>query len=310
SGRVFPRGQQAAAPLRRWVSRLRTAGVSFHARHRLERIAPGELIFRETPTGTLVTARARVVVLALGGASWPETGSDGTWPAMLAGAVPAIRLEPWQAANCGWEVAWDPRVLAAAEGQPLKNIAAAAGGVRVTGEALITRYGLEGGTLYQLGRELRAALPSPCLEIDFKPDTFAERLLHKLPSSAQSWDDIARYLKLSPAARAVLQHQNPPAADPPDQRTVVSAIKRFPLALHGPRPVAEAISSAGGVRWEELDEALMLRRMPGVFVAGEMIDWEAPTGGYLLQGCFATGTRAGQAAARWLAVNPGTPPSA
>ncbi len=311
SGRVFPRGQQAATLLRRWVSRLRAAGVAFHVGHRLEKIAPGELILRETHTGAPVEVRAPVIVLALGGASWPQTGSDGTWPAVLANAAPGLAVEPWQAANCGWAVAWDERVLSAAEGQPLKNIAATAGGTRVTGEALITRYGLEGGTLYQLGRELRS---SPHLEIDFKPGTTAERLLARLPPAARSWEEIARHLKLSPAARAVLQFQRGPAEEPSDRQAVVAAVKRCPLVLRGPRPVAEAISSAGGVRWDELDETLMVRRLPGVFAAGEMIDWEAPTGGYLLQGCFATGTRAGQAAARWLETrgrrfSPRTPPS-
>ncbi len=309
SGRVFPRGQQAAVLLRAWVARLRRTGVAFHACHRLENIAPEpaadgrrEVSFREMRTGTVVTARARAVVLALGGASWPETGSDGTWPKTLVAAAPEIRVEPWQAANCGWEVAWDPRVLTAAEGQPLKNIAVTAAGRTVPGEALITRYGLEGGTLYQLGRELRAMLPSARLEIDFKPDASIDRLLKKLPPSVISWEEIARHLKLSTAARALLQFQREHADAPSDQHTVVSAVKRFPLALRGPRPVEEAISTAGGVRWEEVSETLMLRRLPGAFVAGEMIDWEAPTGGYLLQGCFATGTRAGQEAARWLAA--------
>ena len=177
-----------------------------------------------------------------------------------------------------------------------------AGARTVSGELLITRYGLEGGTLYQLGRELRAMLPFARLEIDFKPDTSTDRLLKKLPPPMSGWEEIARHLKLSPAARALLQFQGEPADPPSEPQAIVSAVKRFGLALGGPRPVQEAISSAGGVRWDETDETLMLRRLPGIFVAGEMIDWEAPTGGYLLQGCFATGTRAGQEAARWLAA--------
>ena len=310
SGRVFPHGQQAAALLRRWVSRLRAAGVAFHVCHRLENIAPApatdghrELTFRETRTGVAVQIRARVVVLALGGASWPQTGSDGTWPAMLATVAPQVRVQPWQPANCGWEVAWDPRVLAAAEGQPLKNIAVTVGARTVPGEALITRYGLEGGTLYQLGRELRTLGPSPRLEIDFKPDTPDDRLSRKLPTFRENWEETARHLKLSPAARTLLEFQGAPADAPSDNHALVARIKRFPLELRGPRPVEEAISSAGGVAWAEVDETLMLSRLPGVFVAGEMIGWEAPTGGYLLQGCFATGTRAGQEAQRWLATS-------
>ncbi len=304
SGRVFPRGQQAAGLLRRWVSRLRTAGVAFHVCHRLETIAAERavdgrraLVFWETRAGVAVDAAARVVVLALGGASWPRTGSDGAWPRML----PWLRVKPWQAANCGWEIAWDPRVLGAAEGQPLKNIAATAGGRTVRGELLITRYGLEGGALYQLGRELRTMLPSAHLEIDFKPDLTEDSLLQKWPVRATDWPEISRRWKLGPAARALLELQgSSPGA--PDRIALARRIKHFSLPLLGPRPVEEAISSAGGVAWEEIDGSLMLRRLPGVFVAGEMIDWEAPTGGYLLQGCFATGTRAGQAALRWLAA--------
>ena len=184
---------------------------------------------------------------------------------------------------------WHPRVLELAEGQPLKNIAASAGGRTVRGELLITRYGIEGGAVYQLGPELRATRP-PVLEIDFKPDTSEARI-------SGPWQG----LKLSPAARALLEWQG-----------VAASVKHFPLTLRGPRPVAEAISSAGGVAWSEVDGELTLQRLPGVFAAGEMIDWEAPTGGYLLQGCFATGTHAGQAALRWLArlPSPGTSPLA
>ena len=298
SGRVFPRGQQAAGLLRRWVSRLRAAGVEFHVCHRLEDIAVGDgytLRFQNLRTDEPRHVHAQTVVLALGGASWPQTGSDGTWPATLTAAAPGLPIDPWQPANCGWEVAWDPRVLAAAEGQPLKNIAVTAGGRTVRGEALVTRYGIEGGTMYQLGPELRA-MRSPCLEIDFKPDASEARLVARLAGPSQGWSDAAQRLKLSPAVRALLEWQG--THDP-----AAALVKRFPLALRGPRPVAEAISSAGGVAWNAVDETLMLRNLPGVFVAGEMIDWEAPTGGYLLQGCFATGTRAGQAALGWLAAN-------
>lgn len=307
SGRVFPRGQQAAVLLRRWVSRLRAVGVEFHVCHRLENIAADlstngrrQLAFHETRTGTVMQTEARVVILALGGASWPRTGSDGNWLALLAETVPGLRTAPWQGANCGWEVAWDPRVLAAAEGQPLKNIAVTAGGRTVAGEALITRYGLEGGTLYQLGRELRAMMPSARLEIDFKPGLSEDRLLAKLPGRQEDWEETVQRLKLSPAMRALLEFQGSDASDSPDRYKLVARIKHFPMELAGPRPVEEAISSAGGVAWAELDDALMLKRLPGVFVAGEMIDWEAPTGGYLLQGCFATGTRAGQEAFKWI----------
>jgi predicted flavoprotein YhiN len=195
-----------------------------------------------------------------------------------------------------------------AEGQPLKNIRLSAGDQCVDGEALITRYGLEGGALYQLGRALRAMPGGPVLHIDLKPEVPEERLLARLSSAggvagatgAPDWECIARRLKLGVAARALLEFHGETVAasggfDPP---ALAATVKGLRLPLTGPRPVAEAISSAGGVDWHELDDDLMLRRLPGVYLAGEMIDWEAPTGGYLLQGCFATGTRAGEAARR------------
>ncbi len=278
SGRVFPRGQQAARLLRAWVSRLRATGVTFRVGQSLQgfrRDGGGwELTFACGPA-----IRARAVVLALGGASWPETGSDGRWPALL--AAHDVEIQPWLAANGGWEVEWPEGVLAEAEGQPLKNLAVAAGGRTVRGELLVTRYGLEGGALYQLSRELRS---DPHIVIDFKPDTPAER------------DGKPRPLKLSPAAAVVVRAF---AASPS-----LAAAKAVRIPLRGPRPIEEAISSAGGVAWPELDEMQMLRRLPGVFVAGEMIDWEAPTGGYLLQGCFATGDRAGRGVLRWLETAP------
>ena len=307
SGRVFPKGQQAAALLRRWVSRLRGLKVEFHVNQRLESLRadgagcwrPG---FRDVRSGEEQTVKASAVVLALGGASWPQTGSDGRWSAIFPDAASGgPRVEPWQAANCGWEVAWDPRLLAAAEGQPLKNIQVSVGGRSVPGEALITRYGLEGGAVYQFGRELRA-MARPTLRIDLKPQMPEEGVFHKLPPKEPlGWEEVAGRLKLGVAARALLEFHGP-ATGTQDRQALAAAVKNLPLELKGPRPVAEAISSAGGLAWAELDDDLMLTRMPGVFLAGEMIDWEAPTGGYLLQGSFATGTCAGLAAARWLAA--------
>ena len=308
SGRVFPRGQQAAGLLRRWVARLRAQNVQFRVHHRmagLESAKPGwQVDLRETRTGETHRLTTRAVVLALGGASWPQTGSDGRWPALLRVAL-GVQTTPWQPANCGWEVAWDPRLLAAAEGLPLKNITLSAGGRTAAGEALITRYGLEGGALYQLGRELRA-MASPVVSIDFKPGVDPDRLLARLPlGRVPSWGEISRCWRLGTAARALLEfHGQNLESDAPK---LVAAVRNFPLSLSRARPVEEAISSAGGVPWTELDGDLMLRHHPGIFLAGEMIDWEAPTGGYLLQGCFATGTRAGGGACRHLTT--GTSPS-
>jgi uncharacterized flavoprotein (TIGR03862 family) len=237
------------------------------------------------------------VILALGGGSWPETGSDGAWTNALAAL--GVAVAPLQPANCGWEFPWPPAVLAEAEGQPLKSIVVRVGGQEVAGELLITKYGLEGGALYQLGPILRA-MAEPELAIDFKPTFTVAQLVAKMGPVRRNFLAEARQRwKLSAAAFAMLS--NLPGHGPWDSAESLAAeVKHCALRLTGPRPLAEAISSAGGVRWSELDRGLMLRKLPGVFVAGEMIDWEAPTGGYLLQGCFATGTRAARAALEWL----------
>ena len=183
---------------------------------------------------------------------------------------------------------------------PLKNLTVRVGDESVSGELLITRYGIEGGAIYRLGRTLRR-MNKPRLEIDFKPQLSTKELRERAAGvdHAEGWFHA---WKLSAGAVALLETIFP--NDCTDRERMIARVKNFPLALRGPRPIAEAISSGGGVRWAELDDALMLRKMPGVFVAGEMIDWEAPTGGYLLQGCFSTGTRAGGAAARFILHNP------
>jgi uncharacterized flavoprotein (TIGR03862 family) len=293
SGRVFPRGQKAAGLLRAWVTRLRTSDVEIRTGSRFARLAREQKGWRaefET-AGDRFSLPAEALVLALGGASWPETGSDGAWPAILANH--GIAITPWQPANCGWNVNWPAALLARAEGLPLKNLTVRAGGESVSGELLITRDGLEGGAIYRLGRALRS-MPDPRLTIDFKPQLTSEILRQRAAqfSTAADW---FRAWKLSIAAISLLETMTPDVLL--DLEQTLACVKNFTVPLHGPRPIAEAISSAGGVAWSELDENLMLRKLPGVFLAGEMIDWEAPTGGYLLQGCFATGTRAGRAAA-------------
>ena len=292
SGRIFPHGQKAAGLLRAWVRRLRLVGVQFRTNTRLIGLAResevwrGELVREGEPFAT----RVRAVVIALGGASWPETGSDGTWPALL--AAHSVEMATWAPANCGWEVDWPSGFLARAEGLPLKNLTVSAAKESISGELLVTRYGLEGGALYRLGPTLRA-MNEPGIVIDLKPQLAIEDLRDRLVKNAAS--NWPRALKLNPAAKALIESFFP--SDLLDSERLIARTKLFPLRLLGPRPIAEAISSAGGIRWSELEGTLMLRKMPGVFVAGEMIDWEAPTGGYLLQGCFATGTRAGQSAA-------------
>ncbi len=292
TGRVYPRALKAAPLLRRWVQRLRAGGVQFAMRHRWTGLRAGarwQLDFAG-PEDTLVTDEADAVILALGGGSWPETGSDGAWTAILEKL--GVAIAPLAPANCGWECAWSAAVRACA-GQPLKNIAARAGESAVAGELLITEYGLEGGALYQLGRALRA-MPEPRIVIDFKPTQDAGQLAQKMSGVTRDFLETARQRwRLSAGAHAILAERAPEVSG---IGPLVALVKSFPLALTRPRPIAEAISSAGGVRWSALDDHLMLRQLPGVFVAGEMIDWEAPTGGYLITGCLATGTLAGRGA--------------
>jgi uncharacterized flavoprotein (TIGR03862 family) len=318
SGRVFPRGQKAAGLLRAWVRRLRTSGVEFRMGLRFVRLSRDADRWRaefqkqgaavsKPPTEQQKTISispslannaadnfsltADSIVLALGGASWPETGSDGAWPTML--AAHGVEMKRWQPANCGWNVDWPPDLLARAEGLPLKNLTVRAGDEAVSGELLITHAGLEGGAIYRLGRTLRS-MTDPHLTIDFKPQLTAETMRERIGNLDNS-PDWFRAWKLSAAAMALLETMSP--NEPQECERTIARVKNFPIALRDPRPIAEAISSAGGLPWSELDETLMLRKLPGVFAAGEMIDWEAPTGGYLLQGCFATATRAGGSAA-------------
>lgn len=300
SGKVFPvpvNGTIKAAPLlRRWVERLRELGVHFQTGHQWEGFdSEGGLIFRHGPE--TVVHQHDATILALGGASWPQTGSTGTWASLLESK--GIGIIPLESANCGWEVDWPAELLEVAEGLPLKNLNLAAGDMSRRGELVITRYGLEGGPVYYLGPALRAQL-NPELVVDFKPDLTVAELTERLgPVKRNFVREAGRRWKLDPAVCALLKFL-------PDRGPWKSAdqlareVKHCRIPLTGPRPVAEAISSAGGVCWNELDEQLMLKKIPGVFIAGEMIDWEAPTGGYLMQGCFATGTFASKSALQWL----------
>jgi len=286
SGRIFPEGQKAAGLLRAWVERLRGQHVQFEFGARLtglDRIQNGwRVSLQDRPL------EAKAVVLALGGASYPETGSDGKWPAIL--EKMEIEIAPWRPANCGWEVDWPKEFAERTEGQPLKNLSVRAGSETVSGELLVTRYGLEGGAIYRLGRTLQE-MNEPELIIDLKPQ-LSRDLLRERAKNFGNYVDWLRSWKLHPAAIALLKTGGPVH----DLEEAIELVKNFRIRLKGPRPIAEAISSAGGVRWSELDKNLMLHKGPGMFVAGEMIDWEAPTGGYLLQGCLSTGTRAGRSA--------------
>lgn len=296
TGRVYPVEMKAAPLLRRWIERLRGLGVKFETRHRwMSMKHEGRFELGFICDGNPVGFESDAVILALGGASWPITGSDGSWVSIVEGL--GIAVNPLQPANCGWEHSWPEDVLKVAEGLPLKNITVRANGVEVAGELMVTSYGLEGGTIYQLGSTLRA-MDEPAIEIDFKPTFTVEELVRKLESVKHDLHAACRdRWKLSPAAHAILCANALPGGD---LLEFAKRAKSCRIPLTSPRPIDEAISSAGGVCWRELDDRLMSLKHPGLFIAGEMIDWEAPTGGYLMQGCFATGTLAGKAAANFL----------
>ncbi len=291
SGRVYPKALKAAPMLRRWIERLRGLGVRFAMNHRCVSLESGPPYRLGFDNGESATAAA--VIFALGGGSWARTGSDGAWQSLFEKL--GISQNPLAPANCGWEHEWSPEILTAAEGKPLKNLHVRAGEATAIGELMLTRYGLEGGAIYQLGAILRA-MPQPAIAIDFKPTFTHEQLVAKMQSVKRDFLDEARVRwKLSEPAHAILSRKTFADAD-----SLAREVKQCVIPLSRPRPIDEAISSAGGIRWRETDRSLMLKKLPGIFIAGEMIDWEAPTGGYLMQGCFATATRAANSAVQWL----------
>ena len=304
SGRVFPQSMKASPLLRAWLARLRASGVVFELRHRWTGWDDkGRLVF-DTPGGTEVVD-ADATVLALGGASWPKLGSDGGWQKILQSA--GIDIAPLVPANCGFIAGWSEVFGDRCQGQPLKGIELQFGERRVRGEAIITRGGLEGGAIYALSGPLRDAIAShgeAVLNIDLRPDTPQDKLQQQLdaPLRKQSFSTFLRKAAgLWPVAIGLAQEAALPAkAASMTPGELARLIKRVPIRLTGTAPIARAISSAGGTKFDEIDAKFMLRRKPGVFVAGEMLDWEAPTGGYLLQGCFSTGVAAGREALAWL----------
>jgi len=311
SQRVFPCDMKAAPLLRAWLHRLRQAGVRFHMRHRWQGWdVNGKLEFT-TPQGVLAVA-ADALVLALGGASWARLGSDGAWlPLLQQRGVPVAPLRP---ANCGFDVNWSEHFRSRAAGQPLKTVAASlmlADGtpVRRQGECVITDQGIEGGLIYALSAPLRDSLEATgaaILQLDLLPDWSLERVQRELshPRGARSLSShLQSRLKLT-GVKAALLRECLGADDFHDMHKLAAAIKSLPLQLQAARPIDEAISSAGGVTFEGMHNDLMLQCLPGVFCAGEMLDWEAPTGGYLLTACFGSGRRAALGALDWLEKQP------
>jgi len=297
SGKIFPKDMKAAPLLRRWIEKLRKLGVTFHFKHELTNIQIAqntvELEFYHQEDS--IKHHFQKVILALGGASWKNTGSTGKWVKTF--TEHNIRITPLTAANCGWETAWSKNLLNNAEGLPLKNILISAGKKSITGELVITRYGLEGGPIYKLGSEIKK-LPTPKIIIDFKPSHTDQQLISKMESAKRNLIHEAKLRwKLNAATHALVNNhiqEHYPQPDSVTTEQLAKIIKHFPIALTKTRPIDEAISSAGGIQWGELNNNLMLKKLPNVFCAGEMLDWEAPTGGYLLQACFATGTWAGK----------------
>lgn len=294
SGKVFPFSKKAAPLLRAWVLRLRALGVRFQMNHQWQGLTlePSRISLDFLYEGQTVRHSYDRVILAMGGASWPQTGSTGTWVSLL--KEQGIEVVPLQSANCGWECEWTPETREQTEGKPLQNLHVSANGVKHTGELVVTRYGFEGTPIYALGPQLRE-MAEPAIEIDFKPTFTEERLVAKMESARRNfYKEAGLRWKLNEIACAIIRQFHGEFDNAVDLARVA---KRCRIPLTQPRPIAEAISSAGGVAWQELDERLMLRKLPGVYCAGEMIDWEAPTGGFLMQGCFVTGNVAGQAAA-------------
>ncbi|MFC5436195.1 TIGR03862 family flavoprotein [Rhodanobacter umsongensis] len=303
SGRVFPTDLKAAPLLRRWLRRLRDSGVTFHMHHRWLGWQAHDALHFATPQGERAVP-AKAVILALGGASWPQLGSDGSWVKPLQEA--RVDIAPLQPANCGFELAWSEHLSTRFGGAPLKPVVAhwvdrhGAAHSR-QGEFVLSEYGIEGSLIYAIGAELReqiAARGEAVLMLDLVPG-YTEPVLAAPRGKHSIGDWLRRRAGLDPAKCALVFEltDKPTLADP---LALAAQLKSLPLKLRASRPVAEAISTAGGVRLEALDEDLMLRQRPGVFCAGEMLDWEAPTGGYLLTACLASGLIAGRGAARWL----------
>jgi uncharacterized flavoprotein (TIGR03862 family) len=303
SRRVFPTALKASPLLRAWLRRLTTSGVTFAPRHAFTGWDAEERLRFATPKGEM-TLHAEATVLALGGASWPRLGADGSWVDVLTRA--GIAVTPLRPANCGFLIAWPDAFRDRFAGQPLKRIALACGDSAVRGEAVVTRSGIEGGAVYALSAVLREAIAAAGeagVHLDLKPDLAAEDIARRLavPRGKQSLANFLRKtVRLEPVAIALLQVAAAGQLAALTAAELVRLIKAVPLTLVGTAPLARAISTAGGIALDEIDANFMLRRRPGIFVAGEMLDWEAPTGGYLLQACLATGAAAGRGATAWL----------
>ena len=314
SGRIFPTDLKAAPLLRAWLHRLRQAGVQFHVRHRWRGWDEEGRVRFTTPQG-LIHAHADAVVLALGGGSWPHLGSDAAWIQILADQN--VQIAPLKPANCGFDIRWSEHFCTKFAGHPVKTVQVSVKAVdntviRHMGEFVVTANGVEGGIIYAISAHTRDVITeegTATLRLDLAPDRSLQQLTEDL-SRPRGKRTVATHLKRCAGiagVKAGLLREAMPKEILADPIRLAAAIKSLPLTLIAPRPMQEAISTAGGVSYEALDTRLMLRSIPGVFCAGEMLDWEAPTGGYLLTGCLATGRLAGAAAAAWAQGHPEEP---
>ncbi len=302
SGRIFPHEMKAASLLHAWRERLDAAGVTFHQNHKWTGWTDDDSLRFETPDGE-TAARFDATILALGGASWPQTGSTGEWVGILTGrGIPVTPLKP---ANCGFDVRWSGHFRQRFEGQPVKPVVLGFEDFRRQGEFVVTAYGVEGSLVYAASARVRDALEKrdqAIVRLDLAPDWTRERLIERLsrPRGSRSMSSHLKKTVGIQGVKAGLLWEFVPREDFADPEKLTDAIKSLPVPLVSPRPLEEAISAAGGIPFEALDGRLMLTALPGVFCAGEMLDWEAPTGGYLLTACFATGRAAGLGALAWL----------
>lgn len=298
SGRIFPRAMKASALLRAWLNRLGTQHVTLRLRQRWLGWQDDALAFRDA-TGLVRQVRAKATILALGGASWPKLGSDGFWQEWL--QAKGVAVHQLVSSNCGIDIAWSAYFREHFAGQPLKSVAIDIGKERRRGEVILTDYGIEGGPVYAMSpiiRRLLATEGSAVLSLDLKPDLSLEQLAQRLIARRHG-QSLSQFLKkdlhLPAPSYALLREANAAEAEsemPDDPMILARRLKSLPLTITGMQPVERAISSAGGISFDAIDEHFMLRALPGVFACGEMLDWEAPTGGYLLQGCFATAVAA------------------
>ena len=302
SGRVFPVGMKASPLLRAWLKRLTDSGVTFHLRHKWRGWNADQSLTFETPEGEkAVTPDA--TVLALGGGSWSRLGSDGMWVPRLEQA--GVRVEALKPSNCGFDVGWSPHFRERFDGHPIKSVVLSFRSFHQQGEFIVTKEGVEGGLIYTASAMIRdeiSAHGKAIISLDLAPDRSLEWLAEKL-SKPRRARTIASHLKKTVGIKGVkagLLREFVSKEDFSNVERLAHFIKNLPIPLIAPRPLDEAISTAGGVVFESLDENLMIRSMPGVFCAGEMLDWEAPTGGYLLTACFASGYTTGTGVVEWL----------